>query len=115
MILGIDYGQKYLGLAISAGELAQPKGTLAINQLTDLLAKIHAWEITRIVIGLSEGKMAEETKVWGKKLEKMVQLPVVFCDETLSSHEAGSDKDNHAKAAAVILQRYLDENRNTNV
>ena len=114
MILGIDYGQRYLGLALSAGELAEPKGTIETKQIEVLEAKITQWGITKVVVGLSEGKMAEETKVWGKKLEKMLQLPVVFVDETLSSQEAGADKDNHSKAAAVILQRYLDEKKISN-
>lgn len=117
MILGIDYGRSHLGLATSEGSLAKPEETIVIkdrgSETKDIEQRAREWKVDRIVIGVSEGKMADETKVWGKKLSEMLQLPVEFVDETLSSVEAGESKDktrDHSKAAAVILQRYLDNN-----
>lgn len=117
MILGIDYGRAYIGLAISEGSLAEPKETLRIkvvgSEIGDIEKRAKDWNVEKVIIGVSEGKMAVETKKWGKKLSEMLQLPVEFVDETLSSIEAGESKDkskDHSKAAAVILQRYLDDN-----
>lgn len=116
MILGIDYGLKNIGLAISEGLLAEPKETLKIkNTIIGLRAiekKVHEWGIEKIVIGISEGKSKIRALSFGKKLENMLDLPVEFADETLSTYEANAsgrkNSSDHSKAAAIILQRYLD-------
>lgn len=117
MILGIDYGRAHLGLATSMGELAEPWGTIdykdqesGIKKIGEVCSKL---DVELIVIGISEGKMAEETQAFGNKLASMLRLPVKFGDETLTSLEAdtGRKKDSgkdHQRAAAIILERYLD-------
>jgi putative holliday junction resolvase len=119
--LAIDYGQVHLGLAIATTELAEPfkvisrKGAIeTIKKLTDTLA------ITDIIIGLSEGAMAAETKAFGQELAKATGLPLHFHDETLSSQEtrllaarAGMKKSRRQGkidhlVAAHILQDFLD-------
>mgnify|MGYP001578920662 CR=1 FL=1 len=119
VILGIDYGLAYIGLAIStSGEIASPLAVIKVkNKSTKELAglisqKFQGQKIAHLVVGVSEGEMAKQTKIWAHQLANVLQLPVEFIDETLSSVEAGSAKDNHAKSAAVILQRYLD-NKNS--
>lgn len=115
MILGIDYGLSHIGLALSEGSLASPLTSLDISgsdrYVEELKKIIRERNVALVVVGISEGQMGQESRDWGGELEKMLQLPVEFVDETLSSHEAGDDKDNHAKSAAIILQRYLDERR----
>lgn len=107
MILGVDYGLRNIGLAISEGELAEPWGTVAeINEIKNVVVKLG---VTLIVVGISEGKSKDRALGFGRKLGTMLRLPVEYADETLSTHEAGGK--NHAKAAAVILQRFLDERR----
>lgn len=115
MLLGIDYGQRHIGLATSEGSFAQPLTGLLVENDYDAvqkIAKVIAAEgIEKIVVGVSEGKSKEVAENFGQKLASMVKLEIVFEDETLSSFEAdkGRDKEgSHAKAAAVILQRYLD-------
>lgn len=117
MILGIDFGLAHIGLARSEGVLAEPCGTigtrdqgLGISKIKDICNKLN---ITLIVVGVSEGKSGERAKNFGKKLEDVLRLPVRFVDETLTSSEAdsGARKDKnkiHERAAAIILQRYLD-------
>jgi putative transcription antitermination factor YqgF len=120
-ILAIDYGTVRLGTALSYGTLAEPLTILANdNQLIDNLKKIIASEcVTKIVFGLSENEMAEKTKVFSAQLAAATNLPVIFFDETLSSHEVTEKlkhlgKKNHHRqhidhfAAAHILQNYLD-------
>lgn len=104
MILGIDFGPRNIGLALSEGEIAQPYAV--VHKLSQIETIIKNQKITKIVVGVSEGKSKTAALSFGKKLQSMLRLPVEFIDETLSTHEAGPKA--HAKAAAIILQRYLD-------
>ena len=129
--LGIDYGTKRVGLAISdsSGMLARPVGTLKntpslMGEIEDTIAREG---IESIVVGSSEGN-----KVQGDIMELVgvltlsTMLPVDTITEAFSSMEAHGAKgkermnarttkapskpgDLDARAAAVILQRYLDK------
>ncbi len=119
-ILAIDFGTQRVGLATSQASFAFPLEILpnspaVFEELVELL-RIH--EIQKILIGLSEGAMAEQTKVFAKKLQEYTTLPIEFADETLSSH-AVHTKLKNAKltkpgqridhyAAAEFLQEWLD-------
>ena len=120
-ILGIDFGEKKLGLALSEGELARPLGVLNQENFESKIPKIcHDHEVGKIVIGLSEGAMAEETKAFGQIVGEVTNLPVAYWEETLTSQEAlrkmieagksrtKRQREEHAIAAALILQAYLD-------
>ena len=117
-ILGIDYGRKKIGLAVSEGVLAEPWKVLRVNNLNDSIQKIEK-EIEiekpdRVVVGVSEGEMGLESK----KFAEMVGAETF--DETLSTHRAQElsmqaniprkKRKNleDAYAAAVMLQSYLD-------
>lgn len=115
VILGIDFGLSSLGLAIStSGQIASPLGVINIKDKSlnetvgSIYQQVKGKKIITLVVGVSEGTMAQKTKDWAKSLANVLQLPVNFVDESLSSIEAGNVKNNHAKAAAIILQRYLD-------
>lgn len=129
--LGIDYGENHLGLAISNGILAQPYNlskakseelksknqNVKLETIKEILTKEN---INKVIIGFSEGKIAEEIKDFGEKLRKEVSLPIEYQDETLTSQEAvkkmieaGRGKkyrkvNEHNIAACLILQSYLD-------
>lgn len=124
MIIGIDFGLRYVGIATSVGELAQPTEVLSVrdvndtvNQASRLVVK-HAAKL--IVLGLPQGPLQERVEHFGHALAKQTGVPVHFFDETLSSIEAhkkllASSKKktfrkrmHDAAAAAVILQSYLD-------
>jgi putative Holliday junction resolvase len=121
-ILGIDCGLARIGLALADDELAQPFGVIENNPR--LMRKINeicqANKIEKIVIGLSEGKMAQKVKKFAQEVSQVIKLPVDFQDETLTSQEAvvkmieaGKGKKyrqtkSDAFAAAIILQAYLD-------
>lgn len=110
MILGIDYGDKWCGLATSEGSLASPLRSVALSRI---IPEIKNLKPDLIVVGVSENKMAEKTLQFVEKLKKQLRIPVETVDETLTSLEAekikSRDKEKqHAIAAALILQRYLD-------
>ena len=120
-ILGIDYG-KNLGLAIATTPLAEPLKTISLNESFEVIKSlVQEYQIDLIVIGISEGEMAEKTKSFAKNLENNISTPIYFQDETLSSHHTRQKmaKANYKQSkkhqkidhlvAASILQDYLDE------
>ena len=123
-ILGIDYGRKKIGLATADGVLAEPLKVLRyqdIGGLSEEIKKIvHDLKVEKIVMGVSEGKMAEETKKFGRRLQKKLGIPLIFQDETLSTQQAqelsikaGIKRKKRreledAYSATLILQSYLD-------
>ncbi len=126
-LLGIDYGRKKIGLAIgdTNSGLAEPLKVIRFENLEEGLEKvmqeIKVEEVERIVLGISEGEMAEETKEFGRKIEAKLKIAVAFQDETLTTHEAqnyaieaGIKRKKRklmedAYSAALILQAYLDK------
>lgn len=134
-ILGVDYGEKRIGLALSdpLGFTAQGLETLA-NQsknqvLNGLLEICHKNEVTEVVIGLpinmngSVGPKAKEILDLIPELEKKLQIPIKTWDERLTSRQAGrlmieeglsrskQKKQSDRLAATLILQSYLELKR----
>lgn len=122
--LGIDYGRKKIGLALGMDSFSEPLKVIRVENFDDAILKIEK-EIEiekpdKIIVGISEGEMAEESKEFAKILEKEISVPVATFDETLSSKdaqrlsmEAGiKQKKRHemedAYAASIMLQNYLD-------
>lgn len=121
-ILGIDYGRARIGVALSAGTLAEPleiiSPELAHARLGELV-KQH--QVSQLVVGVSEKEMAQESRTFGTALAASLDLPVFFTDETLSSVEVQKrlrssrlGKKQYRGpidhfAAAIILERYLDD------
>lgn len=128
-ILAIDFGLKNIGLSISEGLIAEPFQTIKTRDYLGAIGKLKKIakkeKISKIVIGISEGKMAQFTKTFVQNLKRKVNIPIVFWDETLTSQEARekmlearkSKKDRkieeHQFAASLILQDYLDSIKNS--
>ena len=136
--LGIDYGRKRIGLALSdaTGLLARPWKTVARLGNTGQVAASLATEIQHlqqedeglatIVLGYPRrlsGEATEQTSIveaLAESLRGLVNVPLVLQDERLSSREAEAllarrEKDWRrrkplldAASAAVVLQDYLD-------
>ena len=120
--IGIDYGSKRVGIAISDadGLLAFPKEIITEKEaLIYILAVIKDTEIGGIVIGKSMNSAGAFNSIMDKihdfetKLMVHTKIPIYFEREDFSSYEAhrfqlekGSRDDS---AAAIILQRFLDK------
>ena len=135
-VLGIDYGERHIGLALSDVLLitAQPFGTYLLTgreredrkYFQDLVVR-H--DIQEIVIGDplrmdgTAGTRAEKTRRFAAWLEKAVGKPVIFIDERLTTREAlGLLRDRNLRgrekkeredqiAAVIILSTYLERKR----
>ncbi|MBP3468878.1 MAG: Holliday junction resolvase RuvX [Lachnospiraceae bacterium] len=138
-IMGLDFGSKTVGVAISDQLLLTAQGKEIIrreraDKLRQTLARIETLitenEIDRIVLGCpknmdgSEGERVEKTKAFKEMLERRTGLEVVLWDERLTTvaadrymMEAGIRRENRRQyvdeiAAVFILQGYLDYLRN---
>ena len=134
-ILGLDFGSKTVGVAVSDGLLLTAQGVETIerkdeNKLRKTCARIEEliaeYEITEIVLGLpknmnnTEGERVEKTKAFGEMLERRTGRPVHYWDERLTTvaaeqilMESGVRRENRKAvidkvAAGLILQGYLD-------
>ena len=133
--LGIDFGTKRVGLALSdrSNIIASPYRTLNYVSEKDLVAQLETIvsenDIKILVLGLPINMKGEDTvqttKVRNfKDILSTLQIPIVYEDERLSSVSAINSlmlqnvKTGHNKpeidktAAAIILQQYLDKNYN---
>lgn len=126
--LGIDYGKHKVGIAFSDSPLSEPLKVIIYEEIDVLKEKIkrlvEEMAIERVVVGVSEGEMGEESKDFAKDLEDYLNIQVATFDETLSTQYAQSlsiqagmgQKKRHqmedAFAAAVMLQNYLDDEVN---
>ena len=134
-ILGLDYGTKTVGVAVSDGLMltAQPVETIvrkSAGKLRQTLARIEAiieeYQVERIVLGYPKnmnntvGERAEKSLEFKEMLEKRTGLPVIMWDERLTTmaadrtlEETGVHKEDRKQyldqvAAVFILQGYLD-------
>lgn len=122
-LLGIDYGAKRVGLALSdtEGRLAFPKEVLVNDAtLVDTIATIVADEgVEGIVLGESRNFQQEENvimkkvRAFGTDLSLRLGIPVFYEPEFLTTAEAKHFEKpglRDASAAAILLQSYLDKN-----
>ena len=123
--LGIDYGGKRIGIALSdpGGRLAFPETVISHGNTQKAAEKIKAIlekeEVSKIIVGLPLGLDGKETaesvevRQFTEGLKKRTMLPMEFENEMFTTRMAkhpGVKKDRlDASAAAIILQSYLDK------
>ena len=119
--LGIDYGTKRIGLALSddEGKFAYPHLVLKNNpKIIEQIARICRGEkVGEIALGWSldyhrrENQIMKRIKIFQTALATATGLPIVLEDEVLTTVEAnreiGLDNFTDARAAAIILRTYL--------
>jgi putative holliday junction resolvase len=134
-LLGLDVGAKTIGLALSdeGRVIASPYATIRRTRLAKdaaELARVAAKEgVGGLVIGLplnmngSEGPRCQSVRAFQKSLDPLLDLPMAFWDERLSTAaatqtllEADASRKRRAEvidkmAAAIILQGALDRMR----
>lgn len=120
--LGIDFGLRKIGLAVSEGEIVSPWQILEVKNLSDAIEKIakiiKEGDFEKIIVGLPEGKMGKNVVGFIGALKKR-GFEVNTTDETLSSKKAlaamiaegiprKKRRYQDAYSAAGILQQFLD-------
>lgn len=133
--LGLDVGRKRIGVAgcDGTGLIATGLTTIERRSFLEDVAQIRDWvqqrQVEVLVVGLpynmdgSIGFQAKQVQKFADRLQASLQLPVEYMDERLSSVQAEQflNAENRPlsqnkalidrKAAAIILQQWLDERR----
>ena len=100
-LLGVDLGERRIGLALSDGDdaparplITVPRGrTLDADEAT-LRTIVVAQRVDELVVGLpldasgGEGSQATLTRAWAEELQRRIGRPVTLRDERLTSHLA---------------------------
>jgi putative Holliday junction resolvase len=133
-MLGVDVGERYIGIAVSQGRLAVPLSIVEHEtrdaDLERVAVIVREQEAQVVVVGLpmlmggEEGDQARRTRRFGDALARRVNVPVIYHDERMSTLQVvgaagaritggrGARRGGKARiddlAAAVILQSYLD-------
>ncbi|KPK80056.1 MAG: hypothetical protein AMS25_10365 [Gemmatimonas sp. SM23_52] len=137
-VLGLDYGERRIGVAISdpSRTIAQPLPTIRRRRgrrppYAKIIETVVEWDVQRIVVGLpiemngAEEESAQAVRRFAEGLQRRAGLPVEYWDERLSSVRAQRElaqldlpaaarreKERvDAMAATLILQSYLDAQR----
>ncbi|MFA6338600.1 MAG: Holliday junction resolvase RuvX [Candidatus Paceibacterota bacterium] len=124
--LGIDYGEKRVGIAVSdeTNKYAFPKVVLRNSSkiYSEIKRECDEEGIGHIVLGESKNFKGEENlimkqiHIFKQNLERETGLKVIFHPEFMSSAQAeriqGGGKNLDSSAAAIILQDYLDHYKN---
>jgi putative Holliday junction resolvase len=133
-LLGIDYGRRRIGLAVTDPQGICVRGLETIDRRScpdavARLASIVAEEAPeKLIFGIPLGPNEEETKTaqevrsFARSVEAQIHLPIAFIEESFSSRRAEKilrtrkkkqrrDKANVDRiAACLLLQAYLEEN-----
>ncbi len=129
-MLGLDVGERRIGVAVSDGTLAVPLTIVEHRSRADDIDRvvdiIREQEAALVIVGLpllesgEEGEQARRTRRFGDAVARRIDAPLVYHDERYSTVRAAeavgapaSRKrgrvriDDHA--AAMILQSYIDD------
>ncbi len=130
--LGLDVGNRRIGVAVSDASklLARPLCLIdrkAEDGVARVIALVREQQADEVIVGNplntngSVGPQAERVQQFAEQLRTQLSVPLVFVDERYSTQDARDivqskkakqqPKHDDALAAAVILQRYLDANR----
>jgi len=139
-VLGLDYGSKTVGVAISDPLMITAQGLEIIRRerpakIRQTLARIEEiiseYGVKEVVLGLpknmngTEGERVEKTREFGDSIERRTGLPVIYWDERLTTVAADramiemeirrEDRKEYVDeiAAMLILQGYLESKRGT--
>ena len=124
--LGIDYGAKRVGIALSdeRGDFVYPLKVLENTKdlIHDILSICEENKVDEVVVGESrnfnqkENEIMKEIMPFVDELKKELNIPVSMHPEFMTSQEAerlqGKNEMHDASAAALILKSYLDTIRN---
>lgn len=127
LVIGLDYGKQHIGVA--AGDtlsgIVTPIGTISHSHdpIQDVKRFIASYTPQRLIIGVSENTSQKDAQRFSRLIQQHCSIPIDLVDETLSTREAKQKlfhqsrkyrtTQQHAAAAAVILDRWLEDQEYT--
>jgi putative holliday junction resolvase len=126
-LLGIDYGDKRVGVAITTDNWVKPLTTLINTSDQEVIDKIQELvslnAINKVIFGMPQplktqaNERSRITQEFGEKLKKNLAVPLIFTSEIFTSklakRSAYTKKQKQqvdARAACFILENYLKKN-----
>lgn len=136
-LLGIDYGTKRIGLALSdeGGRLAFPHATILHDKkmLSEITLLIEQYAVGKIIVGeskdfsMKDNRLMDDVRYFVQELGEQTGIPVILHPEFMTSMQAskthfqvsqkhkdrGVQKAHNldAQAATIMLQHYIDSNK----
>jgi putative Holliday junction resolvase len=129
-LLGLDLGERWIGVAVTdeTGVLASPSSVVDLRRasLAEIARLARALNVAGVVVGLprtmsgTEGFQARRAREQAAELARLLDVPVVFWDERLTTamadqivasrgrRQRGKTTQYDALAAAIMLQSYVD-------
>jgi putative Holliday junction resolvase len=135
ILMGIDYGVKRIGIAISNPErtMSVPLTVIEVKPDSSHLKAVEKiandYKVEEIIIGMpynmdgTEGDSSKKAMAFSELIKTRLEIPVKYYDERLTTFEAHNllasiNMDNRKRlkvvdslAAKIILQGYMDLNR----
>jgi len=122
--LGIDFGTKKIGIAISdeKGSIAFPKMVIANDKqlLSSIKQLVDEYSVSALVIGESkdidgkENPVMREAREFVEEIKEFLDIDIIWEREDFTSQTVretqGEISKSDASAAALILQAFLDRN-----
>lgn len=129
-ILGLDIGQRRIGVAVSDGKICSPYGVIEIADLAQPISEIsrivREENIEKIIIGIPKSQdtlQADKIHKLAIEIAKNLSLPIEYVDESFSTKEAertlaGSNLDPESLdykqeidkiSAKLILEQFLNK------
>jgi putative transcription antitermination factor YqgF len=119
--LGIDYGRKRVGIALSVQGIISPQPALAndSNLLKTIAVLVETHQVDKVFVGISQGSIVKSIHRFVQRLSAILNVPIELVEEAASTLEAQEiflrnrkpKKRYHLQidsiAAAVILRRAL--------
>lgn len=123
-LIGIDYGEKNIGIALSDDQamMAFPRSVIPNTKksIDDIVNLAHTEQVKTFIVGNSQNYKGEPNRIMEKVLPfveilKSKGFEVILEPELLSSHQAahflGKTDMIDASAASIILQSYIDRKK----
>lgn len=124
-LLGIDYGSKRIGIALSdeSGSIAMPHSVIQNSSMTmnQILRICHTNHVQKIIVGESKNYEGKDNPIQNQiqhfvhNLKRESGCEIIFHPEFLTSaqaeHVQGKNDMHDASAASLILQSYIDSHR----
>lgn len=131
-ILGIDFGEKRIGVAVSDPLFITAQGLKTIicdyrgSQFRKIAAIVRELNVSSLIIGMpynmsgAEGEATQRVRTFVEELQRFVSIPIKFLDERLTSVaskralvemgiKTGRNKELVDRTSAIfLLQQYLD-------
>ena len=124
--LGLDWGEKKIGVAFGEDETSQAFGYGVLPNSKEIYKKLNdlivEYKVEKVVLGIQKNEFQNDNSIkiekFGKKLAEFSGKEVVFSEEMFTTREAQNNlkqtnkksisKKDDAESARIILQNFLD-------